>query len=80
MLRVSASAGSQWHSLELRAGVEQSDREGELMRLEGWNPMLFLAMLLTAVVVVVVVTLIVRWTLRAINRRNDGGGSESSPG
>jgi hypothetical protein len=44
------------------------------MRLEGWNILVLLVMLVTAAVVVVAVTLLVRWTLR-LSRRWENGGS-----
>ena len=43
------------------------------MRLEGWNVMVFLAMLVLAAAVVVAVTLIVLWTVRLFRNRRHGG-------
>jgi hypothetical protein len=43
------------------------------MRLEGWNVMVFLAMLLVAAAAIVVVTLIVLWTVRLVRKQKPGG-------
>jgi len=43
------------------------------MRLEGWNVMVFLTMLVLLAAVVVAVTLIVLWTLRLVRKRRSGG-------
>jgi Flp pilus assembly protein TadB len=43
------------------------------MRLEGWNIMVLLVMVVTAAVVVLAVTLLVRWTLRLARRRENEG-------
>jgi heme/copper-type cytochrome/quinol oxidase subunit 2 len=42
------------------------------MRFEGWNAMVFLAMLLTLAAVVVFVTFIVLWTVRLVRKREPG--------
>jgi hypothetical protein len=48
------------------------------MRLEGWNVMVFLVMLVLAAAVVVAVTLIVLWAVRLV-RKHRSGGSELPP-
>ena len=47
---------------------------GENMRLEGFNVLVLLVMLVIAAAVIGAVTLIVRWTLRFANRRRGGHG------
>jgi Flp pilus assembly protein TadB len=48
------------------------------MRLEGWNVLVLLVMLVVAAGAIVTVTLIVRWTLRLANRRREDPGPGTS--
>ena len=75
---MAALASGVVQSRRYRVGARHPTGNGELMRLEGWHVMVFLAMLVMAAVVVVVVTLIVLWTVRWAKRRNNGDGSGSS--
>lgn len=48
------------------------------MRLEGWQVVVFLAMLVMVAIVVVVITLIIRWMLRRARRKDTDGSGPAS--